>query len=298
MQMRCFSFIFLISIFNSTAFADGLKNYFPKNEEIKNWKQADTLKIYKGDELFTYIDGGADVYFEYGFKQVATVNYSNKENDQLQVEIYEMKDSSAAYGAYSFYLNGEGKKLIAGTDGMFFDYYAVFWKSNLLVVISAPVPNEKIIPVIENIAGYISTKIVNIYHPPLIVSKLLQSGITESSIKYFKGKVGLSNIYKFIPGNAFYFNEGVSFNMPETKVIIFRFNSDSVSVNQLSEALNKMKESNKDAKFISTDNAFDYQDFKANQIKCLAFKNYILVTISKNDEIRNLNIEIVKKVLN
>lgn len=237
--MRYFFFIFLISIFSPIAHSNDLKNYFPKSEDIKNWKQADSVRTYKGDELFTYIDGGADVFFEYGFRQVATANYSDNENDQLQVEIYEMTDSSAAYGAFSFYLNGEGKKMSAGNEGILFDYYAALWKSNMLVVISAPVPNETLIPAIENIASYVSAKIITTTQAPLIVSKIRKSGITESSIKYFKGKVGLSNIYKFIPGDAFRFNEGVSFNMPETKIIIFRFISDSASGFQLSESLKK-----------------------------------------------------------
>lgn len=59
-----------------------------------------------------------------------------------------------------------------------------------------------------------------------------------------------------------------------------------------------MTESNKEAQFIKTENAFEYRDYKGNQIKCLAFKNYILVSVSKNEEIRNLNIEIIKKALN
>lgn len=282
---------------NSALSAD-IKDLLPKNTELKNCKIADSVRVFKGDELFTYIDGGAEIFMEYGFKQVATANYSDKSNNQFQVEIYEMTDSSAAYGAYTFYLNGEGKSFNAGSEGVFIDYYAACWKGNFLTVISTSVYNDSLAQDFRELAININNKIPSSSQPPLIISTIKKSGITNGYIKYLKGNVGLSNVYRFIPGNSFTFNEGISFNMPETQVIIMKYKKEETASLQLSEALTKMKGADKETIFKTTSNGFSFNDYKLNQIYCVNYKKYIIVLIGKTQENCNLGIEKVKNILN
>jgi hypothetical protein len=258
---------------------------------------SDKIRVYKGDELFTYIDGGAEIFMEYGFKQVATTNYSDNNNNQLQVEIYEMKDSDAAYGAYTFYLNGEGKPFNAGTEGAFIDYYAIFCKGNFLTVISASEYKDVLEPVLKEIASGIDTKISLTSQPPMMINTIRKSGLANGYLKYLKGNVGLSNVYRFIPGNSFTFNEGISFSMPETQVILMKYESEATASLRLSEALAKMKEANKETAFADIDKGFSFSDYKSNQINCLNFNKYILIMIGKTQENCNLGIEKVKKLL-
>lgn len=55
---------------------------------------------YAGNALFGYIDGGAELYLEYGFKKLGRqeVLYSN---EKFVVEIYQMAGPNEAYGVFS-----------------------------------------------------------------------------------------------------------------------------------------------------------------------------------------------------
>jgi hypothetical protein len=55
---------------------------------------------YDGTSLWGYIDGGADIYLEYGFDKVVGQEISWN-NNHLKLEIYRMKDAEAAFGIYS-----------------------------------------------------------------------------------------------------------------------------------------------------------------------------------------------------
>lgn len=95
--MRYFVFVWLL--FHS--FAVGFSQpagFFP--HELPGWQIESPPEIYAGDDLFFLIDGGADLYLEYGFKEVAVANYQ-KMNSKLHVEVYEMNGAEQAWGVFS-----------------------------------------------------------------------------------------------------------------------------------------------------------------------------------------------------
>jgi hypothetical protein len=297
MKKKIVPFILFILIFRTVGFSEDIKTLFPINSELSFCKMSDTIRDYKGDELFTYIDGGAEIFMEYGFKQVATTNYSDNNKNQLQVEIYEMKDSEAAYGAYTFYLNGEGKQFNAGTEGAFIDYFAVFWKGNFLIVISASEYKDILNPAFKEIASDIDSKISSTALEPSIISNFKKSGLANGYIKYLKGNVGLSNVYRFVPGNSFRFNEGISFSVAETKVVVMKYESEETAALRLSEALAKMKDANKENVYANFNNKFSFSDYSSNLVNCVNYKNYIITLIGKSQEKCNLTFDKIKKTI-
>lgn len=56
--------------------------------------------FYSAKQLYGYIDGGAELYLEYGFRQVAAQRCT-KGAHELQVDIYEMVSPEAAFGIFS-----------------------------------------------------------------------------------------------------------------------------------------------------------------------------------------------------
>jgi hypothetical protein len=130
-----------------------------------------------------------------------------------------------------------------------------------------------------------------------MIVNIKKSGVNEGYIKYLNGNVGLSNVYRFIPGNSFTFNEGVSFNMTEAQVIIMKFESEATATFRLSEAKTKMKEANKETTFTDIDKGFSFPDYKLNQINCICYTNYIIILIGKTQENCNSGFEKVKRIL-
>ena len=67
--------------------------------DLPGWK-IDNPDFYNAKQLYGYINGGAELYLEYGFKQVSAQRCTNGEFE-LQVDIYEMVSPEAAFGIFS-----------------------------------------------------------------------------------------------------------------------------------------------------------------------------------------------------
>jgi hypothetical protein len=70
-----------------------------KPDDIPDAKILST-KIFDGNSLWGYIDGGADIYLEYGFVKL-TAQEVELNKSKFKVEIYKMKDAEAAFGIFS-----------------------------------------------------------------------------------------------------------------------------------------------------------------------------------------------------
>ena len=94
-------FIFAQSSIGQISNEDLLK-YLPKATEMENWQPGNNPEIYVGDDLYVFINGGAEIYHEYGFNKVVYNEYKDKNENSINVEIYEMKSPESAFGIYSF----------------------------------------------------------------------------------------------------------------------------------------------------------------------------------------------------
>ncbi len=71
--------------------------------ELEGWKLGE-IATYKGEELYGPIDGEAERYMYYGFKEAFFASYKDKDdNGIIDVQIYRMDKSDSAYGIFSMY---------------------------------------------------------------------------------------------------------------------------------------------------------------------------------------------------
>ena len=103
----------------------------PKNIGI--WSAEGEPEVYIGDDLFAYINGGAEIYHEYGFVQVSVQRY-RRGDDRASVEIYTMEGD--AFGIYSFARSSSGHEVKLGNGGTSADYYLHYWSGPDLAVIT------------------------------------------------------------------------------------------------------------------------------------------------------------------
>lgn len=71
----------------------------PGDEFHPGWKKSDRLITFTRADLYNYIDGGAELFLEFGFEKLYIQRYRSGEKE-LSLEIYEMESSEAALGIY------------------------------------------------------------------------------------------------------------------------------------------------------------------------------------------------------
>jgi hypothetical protein len=170
---------------------NSLEKYLPESASISPWKVDGQPKNFKGKELYDYTDGGAEIFFEYGFTQAIAQRYALGDKSII-VDIYEMDHPKAAFGIFSVQRDSEMPALEAGDDGTVSDTMVAFYQERFYVVITAnkSAPDTKQTSV--KIARAVSQKINKSSQLPDLIKMLPPSNLVPRSKGYVSGLLGLN----------------------------------------------------------------------------------------------------------
>jgi len=213
---------------------DSPEEAMPGDGEAAGWAKHRSMQRYEGEALYEYIDGGAEIYHEYGFEQVVVQDYVNETGKNVSVEIFLMTSPSGAYGMYTFKTDSKGRWIRIGTDTQLADYYLNFWKGSYLVTLTGFDDSEETRQGLINIARRVDSHIREEGEKPGIASLLPEKGLVPQSRKYFTGILGLRNSHPFFDWPIGGFEQGIKGDYSEGfSLFLFRFGSEE----QLQKAL-------------------------------------------------------------
>ena len=149
-------------------------------------------RTFTAESLYGYMNGGAELYLEYGFDTLVVMEVVSGGND-IKIESYRMKDAEAAFGIFSvsrFRCNG-GPKL---TDHQCRSAYQLqFCRGSFYVSIindTGTVGEQK---TANEIAGYL---IRNIADPSFNPVRFFEGGLDDETMKsavLIRGPLGIYN---------------------------------------------------------------------------------------------------------
>ncbi len=273
----------------------GLASYLPQSGEAGLWQRGDTPQLYEGETLYDYIDGGADIYHEYGFEEVIVQEYKNPEGKEITLEIFKMRTDQGAYGIYTFKRSARGKEVELGNEGQIEDYYLNFWKNDFMATLTGFDEEQQTIDGLLEIARALDAKVEAGGETPFLVSLMPQDGIIKQSLKYLKGNIGLYNCYMFSPKNIFKFKEAVKADFERGyQVYIFGYSSKTECNQRFNEAKASLRKIDKYRDFKNVDSAFLCYDEKDVVIFIKPFEEYILLALGSQSE--NAAIALIDKI--
>ncbi|MEA1896209.1 MAG: DUF6599 family protein [Bacteroidota bacterium] len=103
------------------------------------------------------MNGGAELYISYGFKNVISRRYSKNDNSLIAVEIFDMVNSRNAYGVFTHVREEMDESY--GQGSQLYDDAILFWKSRYYVSVVSLDVSEEAQLVIRKIAEYIDKAI-------------------------------------------------------------------------------------------------------------------------------------------
>lgn len=190
-----FKLVTLFLVIYQLIFVPGNAQEFPKlTEDLLPEAVRITTRQFGNDGLWGYINGGADLYLEYGFEQV-TVQEVQIGKAAYKVDIYRMDSPEAAYGVYSVSrFRCRETNVINHTDcSTPYQYLAA--KGNYFLSVSNASGTIAEQQEGLKVAGIILSQITDI--DPGFPSIFLDPALEESfaGLKYIKGPIGLQNGY-------------------------------------------------------------------------------------------------------
>ena len=244
---------------------DTLLELMPRPGQLKGWEPSEKPYYAKGEELFQLIDGGAEIYLEYGFSQAVIRGFKNKSNKSFNLEIYEMKNPSAVYGIYTFKTGETGKEIKVGNQGLLEDYYLNFWKGNYLVTIIGFDSEKETQNELINAAEVVAAKIkIRGQAPSLlkILPEAYENKINRNGITYIRGNLALFNQYEFDTADIFGIKEGLVAQYEDFTLFLFNYADKNESYKWFANAVNLLHENSRFKNFRTEKNNFSMIDQK------------------------------------
>jgi len=270
-------FLFYCPSGQALSLQKNLQQSLPGENETKGWKRAGSPRVYEGEDLFLYINGGAEIYHEYGFKRVVVQDYRNNSGKSISLEIFEMASPGSAYGIYTFKTHPEEKELALGNGGKLADYYLNFWKGNFLGTLTGFDEDEETVKGLLAIAPAVEARIDSRGEKPPLVAVLPETGLIKASLKYFKGNLGLYNSYQFFTQDVFGLKEGVRGDYQKGySVFVIKYRDDKKQ-KRYNEVKKAFKESSRYRDFRADERFIQVTDRKGNFIFLSANKHYFFI---------------------
>jgi hypothetical protein len=199
-----------------------LRVYLPADNATAGWTRDGGPQEFEGEDLYTYINGGAEIYQEYGFRRVVVQDYENPQGKSVSLEIFEMETPAAAFGMFTFKRSGGGKTLALGAGAELEAYYMNFWKGRFLVTLTGFDEAAETLEGLTAIGRIVDSALPEGREAPGLVAALPAEGLRPGSVKYLKGLLGLNNQYSFYTARGLAFTDAVRglYDSGETLMIL------------------------------------------------------------------------------
>ena len=217
-----------------------LSSLLPVDNAVSGWVRRGEADSFAGENLFMMIDGGADIYHEYGFKEVVRADYTNGSDQTMTVEIYQMTSPAAAYGIYSFKIGSDGHSVAIGNAAFLEDYYVNFWKGDLLVTIIGSTAEPEIVTAIQQLGRVIAEGYPHVGYEPDLAGLLTREPFALTSPIYVRGDLAVMNSYVFDAENIFHVREGIIGWIEGCRVFVLKYPDSTASGNLYKSALARM----------------------------------------------------------
>jgi len=173
---------------------DQMKALLPGGEEFEPWQLRGSSESYIGEELYNLINGGAEIFLEYGFTEAIAQEYS-RGTSSLSLTIYRMRNPENAFGIYS--LNRMRKPILPeiGDEGVGNANYLYFWQGSYYVTVEAFPLERGLKEAVQRLAFLVSGNIKEHASPPLALNVLPQKNRIEGSECLVKGLLGVSALF-------------------------------------------------------------------------------------------------------
>lgn len=174
---------------------------FPDNNYLSGWVKSGQMHRFLKNDLYGYIDGGAELFHEFGFEELLVQNYQQGEQE-ISLEAYRMENALAALGIYLMKCGQETPidGIAARNSGNKYQINIV--KGRYFVEVNSFAGDEAILPAAVELAQKLLASIKT--GAPISFPEWLPlANLIPGSERLIRGPYSLQTIYTFGEGDIF-----------------------------------------------------------------------------------------------
>jgi hypothetical protein len=180
----------------------------PPGGFLKTWNRIENPRVFTASDLYGYIDGGAEMFLEFGFEQLTVQPYApvqaakgKSPGDEFKVEIYRMTDPVAAAGIYLMNCGTESHDPAFPDHHSLNQFQLIFKRDRFYVIINNSEGNEKLRPDMLEFGRHVATHLPA--DTPVKAAELLpQTGLIPSSARLIRGPYSLQSVFTLGNGDV------------------------------------------------------------------------------------------------
>lgn len=176
----------------------------PGDDFTAGWKRSEPLRKFISQDLFNHIDGGAELFLEFGFSELFVQSYSDG-TAELVVSVYRMNDATAALGVYLMKMGKETPfPEIAARNSSEVVQSAIL-KGRCFIQVDnfgdTPAPRSAVVALANAVLTLVPDE-----KPSPVLAGLPAEGRIPGSERLIRGQVGLQPYYTFGEGDVLRLN--------------------------------------------------------------------------------------------
>jgi hypothetical protein len=182
-----------MTIMAKTTDLTGISQKLPA--EINGWKKAAAQEFYNPDTLFKYINGGAELYISYNFKQVSAQKYDREGYPQINLDIFDMGNSYSAFGVFSHSRESVDRVIGDAIECEYGGGLLTFWKGRFYISILAYPETDEIKKTVLQLGRHIAGLIGEESRKPRVISLLPTENLDLDTVRYFQHHAWMNSHY-------------------------------------------------------------------------------------------------------
>jgi len=171
-----------------------VKDFVPKiPKQVLGWNASGEDAVYDRKTLYDYMDGGAEVYLAFDFREVFVRKYSSPAGDEIVLDVYDMGSPAEAFGMFS--CDREDPEAGIGQGSEYGPGLLRFWRGRYFVSITVAGDEAKAEAAVLDLGRAVAPLLGPDGAPPAMLGLLPPEGLKADKTSYFHDHVHLSNRY-------------------------------------------------------------------------------------------------------
>lgn len=186
--------------------------------DVLGWKAISDPSPYNSSTIFKYMNGAAELYLAFNFRELKTVRFEKSGKPSIIVEIYEMASSEDAFGVFAF--EQQDPEVGIGQGSEFGGGLLRFWKGCAFVTIFGEEPGQDIETAILTLGKRIAETIPETGIPPIILSYL-----PDTALSFTKKQAWFLRSHIHLNQRFFIARANILMLAPDVEAVLSRYES-------------------------------------------------------------------------
>ena len=168
-----------------------LSRSIPMN--VAGWQAGEEDATHDRDTLYDYMNGGAEVFLAFDFREVFVRRYGLDGADDIVLDVYDMGSPAEAFGVFS--CDREDPEVGIGQGSEYGFGMLRFWQNRFFVTIMTAGEDDATDAAILDLGHSVADELGPDGEPPAILKLLPTDGLIDDRTSFFHSNINLNNRY-------------------------------------------------------------------------------------------------------